>query len=739
MYANNLKSKVFRKYVFSYTIMLCLPICIFCVTVYNSIKSDMRQKNITGYNFESTQIANQLDNVFIQYSKIRNDLMISSWVTRFMSDTDVFDSEFTVLKRNDICRELMIFQSLNLEIDNIAVYFPNKDTVFDQIGWFKLNDFLKRLHLQNISVASLLSAADSSDNFNYFDVSTVPDIPEDTIIITQKLELSSNPRATLLLFINKNYLDKYIDSISSSFLAGYSISGNNGLLIERAYTGILNEQDICQIPLYSDQYLFNYNFIYRIDTTSPNFEALSFVFIATTISLTIGSLIAYSLAYVNYTPIKKIVRKIFSGTESNEKTNEHEYTFIDRTFDNLFVEKNKMQMQVISYQNAARSDMMNRLLAGYFEQDATDLKMSEIGLNYTDELYYMVILLAKDKYQNRAGSKNSDMFALYNISDRILEAMELCYQIVVSVDGSIIIILDFTSTDQNKKICETLHEAFTNAKTTLPFRPKIFFGNTEKGIVGISKSFQKAKEEQNNSILKSNIVQTNLLTNKGLTYYYPTDWEIQLINKIKIGDYTTAKKILDEIKLENENRSCKGASIIKLTTDIIDTMTRILNELNVDIIDIEKQKQELLFLQETENTQLLWDFTYLVCSEICKRTADVLDTFDDVNLPKRIIEYINNNITDSNLSLKKLGDKFNLSVSSISKIFKDNMNINFYDYICRIRMDKAKEMLYANKYSIPKIAKAVGYENDYSFKRAFFRYEGVKPQEYKKIVISQKG
>lgn len=737
MYITNLKSKVFRRYILSYTIMLTLPICIFCITVYNSIKNDIRQKNITSYNYEAAQIADHLDDMFIQYRKVRDDLMNSSWVTRYMSNTDVFENEFNVIKKNDICTELMIFKSLNLGISNIAVYFPKKDTVFSQIGWFTFEDFFRTLNLNNDSFEWFKSNVENRTSFNYFDISDLSGIPEDTMVLTQKLELVEKPRALLLLFINKKYIHDSIESISSNLLTGYSISGSDGLIIERINSDETDENENCHISLNSDQYLFDYSFTYRIDSAGPSFEALSLIFMATIISLVLGTLIAYSLANAHYTPIKNIVRKIFSSVDASDKVDEHEYKLISQTFDNLFSEKKKMQLQVIMYQNAARSDMMKKLLAGYFQKDTYNFSMNDIGLNYTDDMYYLVILLGKDGRQKKVQYSSSNMFALYKTADKILGELNVSYQIIVSADASIVIVIDFLSENHTKIFITRFCEAFKAHKPEFSFCPKLFFGSLEKGIVGISKSYQKAKEEQTASIIKSNIVRMNLLMNKRLIYYYPTDWEIQLIHNIKIGDYDTSKKILDEIRLENEKRGYDEASIIKLTTDIIDTMTRILNELNVDVKDLEEQNQELMLLQETENVQLLWDFTYLVCSKICDR-IEILNESDDSCTPKKIIDYVNNNITDSNLSLKELADKFNLSVSSISKIFKDNMNINFYDYICRIRMDKAKEMLNENKYSLHKIAKAVGYENDYSFKRAFLRYEGIKPEEYKRIAVSQR-
>ena len=367
MYITNLKSKVFRRYILSYTVMLTLPICIFCITVYNSIKSDIRQKSITSHNYEAAQIADHLDDMFIQYRKVRDDLMNSSWVTRYMSNTDVFENKFNVIKKNDICTELMIFKSLNLGISNIAVYFPKKDTVFSQIGWFTFEDFFRTLNLNNDSFEWFKSNVENRTNFNYFDISDLSAIPENTMVLTQKLELVEKPRALLLLFINKKYIHDSIESISSNLLTGYSISGSDGLIIERINSDETDENEICRISLNSDQYLFDYGFTYRIDSAGPSFEALSLIFMATIISLVLGTLIAYTLANANYTPIKNIVRKIFSGVDASDKVDEHEYKLISQTFDNLFSEKKKMQLQVIMYQNAARSDMMKRLLAGYFQ------------------------------------------------------------------------------------------------------------------------------------------------------------------------------------------------------------------------------------------------------------------------------------------------------------------------------------------------------------------------------------
>ena len=97
---------------------------------------------------------------------------------------------------------------------------------------------------------------------------------------------------------------------------------------------------------------------------------------------------------------------------------------------------------------------------------------------------------------------------------------------------------------------------------------------------------------------------------------------------------------------------------------------------------------------------------------------------------QQVVEYVKEHLTDPDLSLKDLGDRFNLSVSAVSKLFKRVCGINFYDFLLSGRMELACEMLENKKITLAAAARAVGYENDYSFKRAFSRFYGVSVSEY---------
>ena len=53
------------------------------------------------------------------------------------------------------------------------------------------------------------------------------------------------------------------------------------------------------------------------------------------------------------------------------------------------------------------------------------------------------------------------------------------------------------------------------------------------------------------------------------------------------------------------------------------------------------------------------------------------------------------------------------------------------EYVARRRIARAKEMLAAGNVTIEQVSQSVGYINPLTFRRAFKRYEGVNPGDYR--------
>ncbi|MDF2925668.1 MAG: two component transcriptional regulator, AraC family [Paenibacillaceae bacterium] len=85
------------------------------------------------------------------------------------------------------------------------------------------------------------------------------------------------------------------------------------------------------------------------------------------------------------------------------------------------------------------------------------------------------------------------------------------------------------------------------------------------------------------------------------------------------------------------------------------------------------------------------------------------------------------------ISLEDVSEHVYLSSGYFSKLFKQYTGENYIDYLIRIRMEKAKELLETTVYKTFVIGEAVGYPNTKYFFRLFKKYTGLTPSEYRNL------
>lgn len=86
------------------------------------------------------------------------------------------------------------------------------------------------------------------------------------------------------------------------------------------------------------------------------------------------------------------------------------------------------------------------------------------------------------------------------------------------------------------------------------------------------------------------------------------------------------------------------------------------------------------------------------------------------------------------ISLDQIARNMYLSTFYISKIFKSETGDTPINYLIRLRMERAKEILQEGEVSsIQAVAASVGYEDAYHFSKLFKKYYGVAPSRYRAI------
>lgn len=108
---------------------------------------------------------------------------------------------------------------------------------------------------------------------------------------------------------------------------------------------------------------------------------------------------------------------------------------------------------------------------------------------------------------------------------------------------------------------------------------------------------------------------------------------------------------------------------------------------------------------------------------------DIEENEEYLGIIEQIKKYINDNYEDA--SLEVVSDMFHLNLHYISRLFKKKTNMNFSDYLTQVRMEKARVLLRNPECFISEICCRVGYTDPRSFSKAFKKYFGISPREYK--------
>ena len=100
------------------------------------------------------------------------------------------------------------------------------------------------------------------------------------------------------------------------------------------------------------------------------------------------------------------------------------------------------------------------------------------------------------------------------------------------------------------------------------------------------------------------------------------------------------------------------------------------------------------------------------------------------NMVQSIIEYMEKGYKED-ISLDRIAKNMYVSPVYISKIFKEETGDSPINYLIKIRLAKAEEMLKESTLSIKAIAQNVGYSDAYHFSKLFKKYYGISPSQVK--------
>lgn len=406
----------------------------------------------------------------------------------------------------------------------------------------------------------------------------------------------------------------------------------------------------------------------------------------------------------------------------NLKTNEFELW--KPYIRNLLAENEKIRKDIERLNKDGDYKVLHLLLAGSLENENVAKKLLENSMLSLPKKYFIVLTLRSSSINNVADNNNENLL----LTNLLKEFSEEKFHIYIADAKTTVLLINFDEPAEEFYNRLKMHLINLNLEVQYYYKIETTMGigvETDK-LCDIGKSYQQSQEviAYNQMLESGDLLFYNELPRYMEMYYYPIDIENSLIASISLGNEDKAVKILKTIYEENfEKRRLSLMRIRELISEIYSSLNKVRQ---VYLKDEEHLTPDL----NSFTVRSFFEFAKNFVCATCVGMRKFEQTAQNARF-KQILDYIQENYMNNQLSRDSIADKFEISDSTyISKMFKKFMNENFYSYLERIRIDKACELLSRN-IPVKDVAEQVGYLSDISFRRAFKKRLGVSPSEYK--------
>lgn len=323
-------------------------------------------------------------------------------------------------------------------------------------------------------------------------------------------------------------------------------------------------------------------------------------------------------------------------------------------------------------------------------------------------------------------------YGLKNISEKSLE--EPCHGVSFEHQDDVICIINCPQQLTYEELIIIARKLAANAKEYLKLSVSIGFGTLDKQIHSIKISYLIAMNALNNNYYQGPgtiVGYKDSLTREGSNY--PFLREKAVIHAIAHRDKSAIKEEIDQFR--QAMIPANKDDFFKHSLVLLFTMYRFGIEKNIAMDDIfGLEMQHLLDHMSRYSLEELQ-------AELI-RTGNLLH--EQLNEKKQknalfesILAYIEGNFT-KDINRETVANEVFITPGYLSQLFKQHMKTSFLDYLHKIRIENACELLKDKGKKIGDIALQVGYNDEKYFFQVFKKYVGMTPNQYRNNICEEK-
>ncbi|SDD64019.1 Helix-turn-helix domain-containing protein [Paenibacillus sp. UNCCL117] len=474
------------------------------------------------------------------------------------------------------------------------------------------------------------------------------------------------------------------------------------------------------------------------------------ILVMVTIALGLAWLIFVSRK--NYKPVASIMQRLNDysvhdeGTRTESVPAKDEFTLIESTLSQIIQksdEYRKLNKEDIVFK---RKHFFHELIEGSrrIGQEEWDRELVRFGFA-TRHRYFMMGLVEIDKLsvfsQSYTHSSQELLrFALGNVMEELAQKRSVAvWQEWVS-KGQLGVLFLFDQPPEGDAGETRLIDIGTDmiqwVADNLDFTVTVAVGSVAHSVAEICRSYDDAMEAiKYKSVLgRGRVIAQSDLAGKAEAELYQGLQIIRVLSQAyRLGEKEW-EELLGDLFEELRTGLLSRDDLINLMNYLIYYLFREMMELPSEVQD--HWKHEVVpalseLLERFDTLDELYDDVYRLLGDNAAKLKQLRESKSNHQMIQEVRKFIEEHYANPNMSLSLLSERFEMSTSYVSRLFKDEFGENFVDYVAKVRIEHAKRLLKETNESIHEIATLVGYTSYMTFNRAFKKITSATPGEYR--------
>ena len=424
----------------------------------------------------------------------------------------------------------------------------------------------------------------------------------------------------------------------------------------------------------------------------------------------VGIVAVYIAMLFTYRPLHRLVQSL-----THNPTGERNYLeLLSRNYSDLNDRNLQLQQSLADYRDFVHKDLLGSILTQQFSVDPGSLDQILGALSHSREV--MAVKVAD----------NGDLGRVTELLAKEMTPNGSCILLQQKESTALYLMLfsneSIEMSDMVKK-ARSLHE-----EHGLFFA----FSNRSGSVMDIPMLLKNAEAASNSW------PQTPLAIYResasGQAHAYPHEELNQLSVLLQGSHFSPARKLLEGLFARFDSCNEEGLSPdYFLSCIILDCLTIITNSMSKARIEFDTYAEVF-----TEAVNLCRNLQHSQNFDTLKSLVNELLFFYEKETMDRLLhitplrQMLEINFCDPNFSVAEIAEAYHVSPSRMSTLFKKEMGVGFAEYIWKMRLEKAQELLTSTELSVDEISLQIGYFSPNSFRRKFKQETGMTPSQYRR-------